>query len=331
MKRLLPALLTAALLAGCGDTEPKDPVAQVPASEQDKVRAAQEVDPAAFPAAAGRTLEQIAADFDTNGPQAALATSRFRVGENRLAFGVLNADLSFVYGKTVVYAAPEGSSDVVGPIAAKADVLITEPRYRSKQAATEKDPFAAVYAATVDLPEPGIWKALIVSDTGAGKPIAAGIDFEVRTAKADKIPDVGEPAPKVETDTLGSVKGNETLLDTRIPGAPELHEASFDKVVGAKPVALLFATPQLCQSRVCGPVTDIMLQIRAKYGDRMDFIHQEVYVDNKVGKGLRTPLRRFKLETEPWLFTVKADGTIAARLEGSFGLTAFEDAVKAAL
>ena len=41
--------------------------------------------------------------------------------------------------------------------------------------------------------------------------------------------------------------------------------------------------------------------------------------------------QEFGLPTEPWLFTVRADGTIAARLEGSIGLQAFENAIKAAL
>ena len=48
-------------------------------------------------------------------------------------------------------------------------------------------------------------------------------------------------------------------------------------------------------------------------------------------KGLREPLRRFGLRTEPWLFTVGADGRVAARLEGSFGNRAFREAVEAAL
>jgi hypothetical protein len=101
--------------------------------------------------------------------------------------------------------------------------------------------------------------------------------------------------------------------------------------VGTKPVALLFATPQLCASRVCGPVTDIALQLKAKYGDQMDFIHQEVYVDNDVSKGLREPLRQFNLPSEPWLFIVDKGGKITSRLEGSIGVQQFEDAVKTGL
>jgi len=102
-------------------------------------------------------------------------------------------------------------------------------------------------------------------------------------------------------------------------------------VLGKQPVVLLFATPQLCQSRVCGPVVDIELQLQARYGDRVAFIHQEVYVDNQVDKGLRKPLRDFHLQTEPWLFTFDRSGRVAARLEGSFGTRAFEQAITAAL
>ena len=63
----------------------------------------------------------------------------------------------------------------------------------------------------------------------------------------------------------------------------------------------------------------------------MDFIHQEVYTDNDPAKGLRKPLQDYKLQTEPWLFVVGKDGKVTARLEGSFGLNAFEQALKTAL
>ena len=105
----------------------------------------------------------------------------------------------------------------------------------------------------------------------------------------------------------------------------------FASVVGKKPVALLFSTPQLCVSRVCGPVTDLALQMRAKYGDKMEFIHQEVWKDNNLKAGLRPPLTAFNLESEPWLFVIDNSGKVTARLEGSFGIDAFENAVKTGL
>jgi hypothetical protein len=189
--------------------------------------------------------------------------------------------------------------------------------------------FAAVYAADVTFDKPGTWSVLSVTQVD-GELIGSPLQLEVLRRGKDEVPAVGDAPPKVETDTVASAKGDVEAIDTRIPPT-DMHERSFADVVGEKPVALLFATPQLCQSRVCGPVVDVAAQLKAKYGDRMEFIHQEVYVDNEIDKGLRPPLRRFNLPSEPWLFVVGEDGKVTARLEGSFGLDAFERALKTAL
>ena len=59
---------------------------------------------------------------------------------------------------------------------------------------------------------------------------------------------------------------------------------------------LLFATPALCKSRVCGPVTDVAEEVKAEYGDRADFIHMEIYKDNDPNKGLRPQVRAWGSE-----------------------------------
>jgi hypothetical protein len=110
-----------------------------------------------------------------------------------------------------------------------------------------------------------------------------------------------------------------------------MHAVSFKDVLGKRPVVLLFSTPQLCQSRVCGPVTDVAVQLQHQFGNRVTFIHEEVYVNNQPKQGLRPQLKAFHLETEPWLFTVNRQGRIAARLEGAFGLNEFTQAIQAAL
>jgi hypothetical protein len=331
---VLVALLGAFLLAGCGGDggASEDPVSQVPKEGglQDKVRAAQQVNKADFPAAKGKSLQDVAAEIKGAGStEVGLASSVFTVGENRLAFGMIDDQGQFVYGPTAVYVAPNPNAPARGPFVAPADVLLTEPRYRSRQAAEETDPFAAVYQAQVPFDKKGPWAVLVVTKSG-NTYVAAPSQVQVNTAQADQIPDVGEQAPDVATDTLASVKGDEKLLDTRVPPS-DMHADSFDQLLGKKPVALLFSTPQLCQSRVCGPVTDVAMQLQAKYRDKIEFIHQEVYVDNDTNKGLRAPLKAFRLPTEPWLFVVDANGKITARLEGSFGLTAFENALKTAL
>jgi hypothetical protein len=277
----------------------------------------------------GQTLQAFADSIGATGTQVGLATTILEPGRNRLAFGVLNDQNSFVYGPTAVYVArgPDATR-IDGPYLAPADLLVTEPAYRSQQAATEEDPFAAVYAADdVRFRRAGEHALLVVTKVG-DRLVAA--PSQVRVQADTKIPDVGERPPAVQTDTVTSA-GSLEAIDTRRPPARELHEESFDQVLGERPAVLLFATPQLCQSRVCGPVTDIALQLREEYGDRVEFIHQEVYNDNNQQAGLREPLQRFNLPTEPWLFTVGRDGRVAARLEGSFGLDAFEGAIQAAL
>ena len=326
------ALVAATLLAaGCGGEEREDALSNVPEAGglREQLRGAEAPARADFPATKGRSLQQIA-DTMTGGPEAGLAGQQFTVGRNRLAFGVIDPSGKFLYGKTAVYVAPTPDARAMGPYPAPADLLVTDPPFRSRQAAAETDLFAAVYAADVPFEKPGKWAVLAVTQAG-GKMMAAPAQVDVDTKAQDDVPDVGEPAPKVETDTIASAEGDEEAIDTRVPPAPRLHEESFADVVGSKPVALLFATPQLCHSRVCGPVTDIALQLEAKYGDRMEFIHQEVYVDNDPSKGLREPLKRFNLVSEPWLFVVGADGKVTSRLEGSFGLKAFDRAINTAL
>src|SRR3954452_22309967 len=266
VSRALPPAALVALLAllaaGCGggsEAAAQDPINAVNPSVRTHLEAAPPVDrsPSPKPQPA-QSLEQFASQFDTQGPQAVAASSVLRPPSNRLAFGLLDASQRFAYGKTVVYLQRRDSNaPIEGPIAAPADVLVTEPRYRSQQAASEKDPFAAIYHADVKTPKAGIYNVLTVSDV-RGRKIAAAMAVQVVSRAKDAIPDVGERAPKVQTDTLGSVKGNLSLLTTRLPATRELASTSSPKFVGQKPVALLFATPQLCQSRVCGPVTDEM-------------------------------------------------------------------------
>ena len=330
----LPLVLVAAaaLLAGCGGSDTaKDPASQVPAAGgvREKVREAQSVRAADFPAVEGRTLQEVANSAGSAGPELGLASSIFRVGSDRIAFGVIDDKSGFVYGKTALYVARGADARAEGPYPAPADVLVTQGRYRSKQAATEQDPFAAVYAAQVPFERPGKYAILAVTQA-EGKTLAAPGEIQVVTKARDRVPGIGDRAPKVQTDTEASARGDLSTIDTRSPPS-DMHERSFADVVGKKPVALLFATPQLCQSRVCGPVVDVGLELKSRYGDRVEFIHQEVYTDNDPKQGLREPLKRFNLPTEPWLFVVGRDGRITARLEGSFGLGAFEQALKTAL
>lgn len=82
-----------------------------------------------------------------------------------------------------------------------------------------------------------------------------------------------------------------------------MHESDFGDALDKEPVLLLFATPALCQSRVCGPTMDIVEQVKTEFGDRATFIHM-TYNGNDANKGLRPQVKAFRLPTEPWAFIV---------------------------
>lgn len=335
---LLSAVLLIGALSGCGGAgndgggtgsapAPRGPSSSKLRAELDR---ATKVDPGAFPAVEGRTLRQLADSLDGAGPQIAFATQTLVPGEHqRLAFGVIDKKTGFVYAPTAVYVATGENKQAQGPFTAPADLLVTDPPFRSRTAASESDPFAAIYQTSVPFRRVGTYPVLAVVLINGKRVGAAGV-VKVTAAKVDRIPDVGEAAPTVDTDTVASAGGDISKIDTRVPPS-DMHAKSLKDVLGKRPVALLFATPQLCQSRVCGPVVDIAAQLKKTYGNRMQFIHQEVYVDNEISKGLRPPLQAFQLPTEPWLFVIDRSGKITARLEGSFGFRAFESAIKSAL
>lgn len=331
--RLLSLAMVALIVASCGgkSKQSADPVSNVPSDNgiRQNVQSASDPTKSEFPDPAGKTLTELAKST-VAGPTLAMGSSIFDTGGTRVAFGVIDKQGSPVYGPTALYVARNPAAPAKGPYLAPADVLLTDKRYRSKQAATASDPFVAVYGAEVPFSTKGPYAVLSVTKGPDGRMIGAGQTINVITRAQDQIPKVGQMAPKVHTDTLASAKGDVTKIDTRQP-PDDMHDVDFADVVGKKPVALLFATPQLCQSRVCGPVTDIEVQMKAKYGKQMDFIHQEVYVDNNVSKGLRPPLKQFNLQSEPWLFVVNKQGKITARLEGSIGVKQFEAAIKTAL
>jgi hypothetical protein len=331
---LLVALAAAAVVAaGCGGSQDGGAKPPPGVSKKDFAKLLADASTstvADFPAVDGKSLQDMASTVKA-GPQAGFATSVLTPGTDRLAFGMIDTANNFVYGKSAVYIAKSPSDKALGPYPAPADSLLTKPAFRSQNAAVDTSPIAQIYAASVPFPKAGTWNVLAVTKQDDGAMVGAPAQVKVIAKRKDPIPDVGQVPPRVSTDTVASAAGNLAAIDTRRPFARELHEVNFKDVLGKKPVALLFATPQLCQSRVCGPVVDIALQMKQQYGGRMAFIHEEVYRDNQVSKGLRPQLQAFHLQTEPWLFTINKDGRIAARLEGSFGVNEFRRAIQAAL
>ena len=278
-----------------------------------------------FPPVHGRSLQEMAGLVHGE-VQFGAATGSFTPGTRRVAFALNSSSGGFVYAPTVVYVAKSPTSTAKGPFVAPADPMLVAPKYRSKQNAGPGG-IQAIYSANVPLPHAGTYDVLTMTELPTG---LVGGTGEVAVAKSSPIPDVGQKPPSIATDTLSSVHGDASLLTTRVP-AEQMHSVALNQVLGKRPVALLFSTPQLCISKVCGPVTDIAVSLQKQFGNKISFIHQEVYVDNQPNKGLRPQMKAFHLQTEPWLFAINKHGVIVARLEGAFGVNELRQALQAAL
>jgi hypothetical protein len=318
----VPSVSTTAAASASSSTTSSAPVLPPAVNE---LPAAQHPRAGQFPAADGRSLRQLGTLVSSTASLGA-ATGTFTPGTRRLAFGLNASSGAFIYAPTAIYIAKNPGAPAKGPFLAPADPMTVAPQFRSKQNSGPGG-IRAIYAAQIPIPGTGTYTVLAITRTPKG---LIGAPGEVAVAQSSPIPNVGQRPPDIATDTPATVGGNISLLTTRLP-PEQMHSVSFNKVLGKRPVVLLFSTPQFCISRVCGPVTDVTVALRHEFGSRVTFIHEEVYADNQPSKGLRAQLKAFHLHTEPWLFAINRKGIIVDRLEGAFGTTELRQAVQAAL
>jgi hypothetical protein len=309
-------LVAAALIAGCGGSDNGTGSRSKPAPAA-----------SAFPSAKGKTLRQVAESADGQSPDVvAPAGAFFHLGTNRFPFGIFTTGRDQITDAEVaLYAAPGGgvNGPAIGPFPARIEDLTTKSAFRAKT--TADDPSAAQVAYVSDIPfdKPGPWAfvALIKS----GDKLLYSLLPTPHPVGDYPMPQVGQKAPVTDTLTTGEVS-DISQIDTRVP-PDDMHSDNLADVLGKKPVVLLFATPALCQSRVCGPVTDIAEQVKQQYGDRVAFIHQEVYKDNSINEGPRPQMTAYSLTTEPWCFVIDRSGKVSSVLQGPFSVQELEAAV----
>jgi hypothetical protein len=308
------AALGAAVLAGCGgsdvETRPAPP-------------------PKDFPAAQGKTISQLLHGSGATPSKLVVAPASevFDTGVERYPFGVFTPGQEQVEDVEVaLYFAKDGKSKVLGPLPAKLETLQTKPAYRSQNGSGPGEAKSVYVVPKVDFDEDGAWLAIAMIKTSDGKLEASRVPSPT-VGGYPKVPRVGERPPKIDTLTAADVGNDLEKIDTRVP-PDQMHKVNFAEVLGKKPIVLVFATPALCQSRVCGPVVDVAQQVADEYEPKADFIHQEVYVDNEIAKGIRPQLKAFGLPTEPWTYLIGKDGVIRDRLSGAYGVAELEAAMQ---
>jgi hypothetical protein len=306
---------TAALaVAGCGG-DSDDSSRPAPATTE-------------FPSAKGMTMAELLRDSGAEPSELVVAPAArvFGMGENRYPFGVFTLGKEQVDDADVaLYFARSEEGPVQGPLPAQVTSLETKPAYRAQGAGEAGEATTVYVVPKVNFERSGPWMGIAMLKGEDGLEVSR---FESAVVgRYGQVPSVGEKAPVIDTPTAAEVGGNLEAIDTRVP-PDQMHEVNFADVVGKKPAVLIFATPAFCQSRVCGPVVDVAQQAADSFEGKVDFIHMEVFNDNDPGKGVRPQMRAFNLPTEPWTFLVDREGVIRDRLEGAFGVSELEAAVR---
>jgi hypothetical protein len=308
-----------------------------------------------FPASTGHSLEEVVnlADHPAQLGISPAATV-FYEGANRYPFGVFekgagsesgkaeseltDAEVAIYYacmpapvrvrgtvagkaGKGAKQAASKPQRKVleepaVGPFPARIESLSAKPQFESRTTSESPRTARVVYSADLNLPAGRECRpaALIKEGDELGGKVLPGFE----PGEFTEVPRVGDRPPQIHTPTAQDVGGDLAKITTRVP-PDTLNKVDFAEVLGKEPIVLLFATPQFCQSRVCGPVVDVAREAQQKFGGQASFIHMEIYNENDPGEGVREQVRQFHLPSEPWLFTINREGRISAAVEGAFG------------
>lgn len=293
---------------------------------------------AGFPATRNRSFRQLIGNM-LQGPGLAPSVSVLTPGKNRFGFALFDRGNRQIGQLAVALYLSKGLDETArGPYPVRYEQIDVKPQFRSQTSSQDPDSAHSVYVAHVGFPTAGTY--LVSAVAKLDRKLVATSPAQVTVRSSASVPGVGDKAISVHTPTVASAHGNVKSIDTRVP-PDDMHDVDLvDALRRHRPVVLLFATPALCQSRVCGPVADVTEQVKSEFEGKLDFIHMEIYADNDPNKGPRPQIPAWGLCsgsgksytcTEPWLFTINKRGRVAARLQGAFSAPELEEAVRSAL
>ncbi len=267
--------------------------------------------------------------------QPLITTSELVVGQNRLAFGLLEDDT--LVEDAEVFVRVYEIQDQQGQLRAET----TAPYYRlevieqgnrvhihpdgRRHVHSEQTDVRGIYVTQVTFGQAGTWGLEVVAKQRDGAVAVSRFAVEVRDTP--QAPAIGSPAPRSRNLIVSDVS-DVRQIDTSDPPDPRLHRVRIaDAIAQGKPQVIVFATPKFCTSRLCGPVVDIVRTLLPTYSDRVVFTHQEIWQDASAQQ-LFSTVEEWNLPSEPWIFVVDGKGVVRAKFEGLTTARELEAALK---
>jgi hypothetical protein len=167
----------------------------------------------------------------------------------------------------------------------------------------------------------GTWRIQVEAD-GAEADTTVTI---VGPGEVAVVPGPGEGLLPIQTPTTTDGRGVEPIC-TRDPACP-FHEQTLEEALGTgKAIAFIISTPQFCQTAICGPVLDLLVERHEQLDATIAFVHAEVYTDS-TARTTTEAVSAYGLTYEPALFLAAPDGTITTRLDYTFDATELDEAL----
>ncbi len=162
------------------------------------------------------------------------------------------------------------------------------------------------YPFRVDVAEAGFYNLVV----DGGPPVGAA--FQVMEPGTVTVAGAGAPLPPFDTPTLDDERGVDPLC-TRQDPCP-FHDVTLtDALAAGTPVVYVIGTPAFCQTGVCAPALDTVVDLHDAYPG-VAFVHAEVYADN-TATTIAPAVEAAGLSFEPVLWVTDADGVIVERLD----------------
>ncbi|MEM8904688.1 MAG: hypothetical protein AAGF02_13375 [Actinomycetota bacterium] len=172
------------------------------------------------------------------------------------------------------------------------------------------------YPFRVPFEEPGVYDIEMSWNGGALQTVVQAFDpAEVELLQP------GDAVPAVDTPTFDDARGVDPIC-TRVEICP-FHEVTLaEALVDGLPTVLAVSTPGFCQTAVCGPMLELLIDEHEARGGAFSAVHGEVYEDPQLLAELAATTTAVMDATgmtsanfEPSVFFIDPDGMLVERLD----------------
>jgi hypothetical protein len=190
------------------------------------------------------------------------------------------------------------------------DAVVVDGLSAERLSLGEGTPAFWVFTANLDTQDV---YALIVDSGPDG-----GASLQISNPEFMTVPRVGQVLPSIDTPTVDDARSVD-IICTRVPEPCPLHDVTLGQALSeasatGKKVAFLVGTPAHCQTGVCAPILDMLIEMRDRFPEVI-FVHADVYADVAATK-VAPAVQELTLTFEPVLWLTDSTGTITHRFEG---------------